>query len=179
MENRIKKISINGRMALGVICLERFVKLKELHNNEEVLELLELLWEFTSSNTLDKWEEKIKEYQPCCIEETYKEKKYEDYEFLTKEKIKKYYKLYKESSPDLEEMVESVIEIGCGNLYGGTGEYSKWTLNPTVTVLKIMKRNEIDIPDLKIFERSSFKEKHGWGERRDRLFYEIKQKNWL
>ena len=69
-------------------------------------------------------------------------------------------------------MVSWVIEIGRGNLYGGTGEFSEWSLNPTMEVLKIMERNNLSIPNLDRFEKSKFSKFHGWGIKREKSFFD-------
>ena len=80
--------------------------------------------------------------------------------------------IYKESGNKLSEMVFWVIDIGRSNLYGGTGAYSKWSLRPTMEVLKIMEEYQLPLPDLAIFEKSSFAESNGWGIKREKSFFE-------
>ncbi|MEM6697358.1 MAG: hypothetical protein AAF599_03110, partial [Bacteroidota bacterium] len=60
---RLKKISITGRMALGIRCLETNLQDLGLLGYPEVQKMLSDFWEYTSSNRLDIWENNILEYQ--------------------------------------------------------------------------------------------------------------------
>ncbi len=172
IENRIKKISIRGRMALGIKCLEIKLEKDELINKIEIKKLLSELWDFIGSKRLDLWEEKFLDYEPESLIEDFENEKFGDFKNLKKEEIKVLYETYKKSKPDLAELISWVIEIVRGNLYGGTGEYSKWTLDPTIEVLKIMKNHSLKIPDLAKFEKSKYSEFHGWGLEREKSFFE-------
>ena len=128
-------------MALGITCLEIMLAETALIDKEEVQELLSILWEFTNSDQLDLWHEKICDFDiEFSIEGAN--------EYLEKE---------------LEEMFICVMYIGINNLYGGTGEFSKETLNSTIDVLKIMENHGFQIPDLTKFEKSRFSEGGGLG----------------
>jgi len=159
-------------MALGVKCLEIKLKKAALIEKEEIIKVLSCLWDFTSSKQLDKWEEQILDFEPESLIEDVEKNNFEDFKYLTKEEATRYYNLYKDSSNGLAEMISWVIEIGRGNLYGGTGKFSEWSLNPTIEVLKIMERNNLTIPELGKFEKSKYSEFHGWGIEREKSFFE-------
>ena len=171
IENRIKKISIRGRMALGIKCLEIKLEKDELINKVEIKKLLSKLWEFISSKRLDLWEEKILDYEPESLIEDFENEKFEDFKNLKKEEIKALYEIYKKSKSNLAELISWVIEIGRGNLYSATGKFSEGSLNPTIEVLKIMERSNLPIPDLAKFEKSKYSEFHGWGIEREKSFF--------
>lgn len=159
-------------MALGIKCLEILLVKNELSQKEEIKKLLSNLWEFIGSKRLDLWEEKIIDYDPESLIEDFENNNFEDFKVLTKEEVKEIYDIYKQSKSEISEMISWVIEIGRGNLYGGTGEFSKWTLDPTKEVLKIMERNNYQIPELPKFEKSKYSEFHGWGIEREKSFFE-------
>ena len=53
VENRLKEISIRGRMALGIKCLEIVLDKNKLIHNKDIKELLSILWKFISSESLE------------------------------------------------------------------------------------------------------------------------------
>jgi len=51
-------ISIRGRMAYGITCLEKVCTIWNI-KNEKMNIFIKCLWTFTSSGNLAKWEEKV------------------------------------------------------------------------------------------------------------------------
>jgi len=153
----LKRISIRGRVAYGACCLENAM----LHfkiKNDVLDEVIWRIWTFTSSNNLDEWDELTNEVNPICILD---ENIPSDPLFL----------LYTALPFDLVDMVSEVIEIGVGNLYAGTGEYSPSTLEHLINVIEKCMILKIELPVFAHFERSSFSEEHGWGLERDKSFF--------
>ena len=66
-KERLKKVSIRGRMALGISCLEILLESEGLIEKEEMKKLLSHLWEFTSSERLDLWEDQMMGYEPEAV----------------------------------------------------------------------------------------------------------------
>lgn len=172
IENQLKKISIRGRMAIGIKCLETYLEDLKIDKEKEIQKLLSELWEFISSESLDKWEEKITEYEPMCIREVFELENYGEYNFLSIEEINRYHEIYTKKGNQLEEMISYVIEIGTSNLFAGTEKYSKPSLNSTIEVLEIMQKNNLSIPDLAKFAKSKYSEFHGWGLKREKSFFD-------
>ena len=167
LNNKIKDISIRGRFAFGVKCLEQYIS----ENNIEskwIEKLLNTLWEFTSSERLDIWDEKIKELDPWNILDTHPDNKAGDYKTLSEKEFYELKGFYNSLDKEFINMVGNAIEIGTGNLYGGTGEFSNETLQPTLELIKIAKNQLKNIPSMESFGFSKFSEKHGWGNEFDR-----------
>ncbi|MEM7658678.1 MAG: hypothetical protein AAF399_21320 [Bacteroidota bacterium] len=102
---------------------------------------LELFWEFTEADWLDKWEDKV-------------------------EDVKIVEQLLGEGDPHakvLADMSTHILWIGRGNLYGGTGEYSKWTLDSTMDIYQLSRQVLANPPELDLFTFSEFIERGGWG----------------
>src|SRR5687768_15520281 len=117
MINNFKEISIRGRLAYGVTCLEKALEQFNIKNDLIEKEVLPVIWEFTKSTDLAKWEESINKIDPLNeVSGPLKD-------------------LYGQLPSFIPEMISNVIEIGAGNLYGGTGEYSLSTLQPLKRVL--------------------------------------------
>ncbi|OAV45120.1 hypothetical protein A3850_011745 [Lewinella sp. 4G2] len=159
-------------MALGIKCLEIVLDKNNLIHKKDIKELLTVLWGFISSERLDLWSEEIIDYDPKSLIEDYENSNFEDFRFLSEVEIERMYCIYKNSKSEVLELIELVIAIGTGNLYGGTGEYSKMTLIPTIQVLNIMARNNYQTPKLANFEKSKYSELHGWGTKREKSFFD-------
>lgn len=168
---RLKRVSIRGRVAFGITCLETYFKHLNLQEDSLVRELLEKLWEYVSSNSLDKWEEEIKEYLPYIILDTHSDNKFENYKFLTKSQFIAYQLLYHSLPKTAVSMIDMVAEIAFGNLYGGVVSYSEGTFDDTMVVIDLMNREQMALPDLSLFERSAFSEFHGWGNAVNKAFF--------
>ncbi len=153
----LKEISITGRLALGASCLEN--ALTHFNISSDLLDSsISLIWEFTNSNDLGKWDESIREVDPCSVLDENNPQN-------------PLLPLYKSLPHDIVEMMSDVIEIGTGNLYGGTGDYSHFTLRPLIKVIETCMKLEIPLPGLTPFRKSKFTEKDGWGITRNRSFF--------
>jgi hypothetical protein len=150
---QLKRISITGRMALGITCLENILRTLSIEC-EELSKFISLLWKFTSSNTLDDWEEQV------C----------QEVELLFRSKETSVSQVSK-IPLYIFEIIDEVIEIGRGNLYCGIREYSEYTLFALLKVLNSMEKNNFAIPRLDKFKKSSFSEFDGWGNRVDPSYF--------
>lgn len=150
----LETISIVGRVAFGVTCLEHLCEKWNI-KNQQMVELIELLWTFTSSNNLSVWESQINEILP---DYTYEIPIKFGFEFLLKDK-----------QETLTDVILEVIEIGGANLYGGFK--SEYTIGHTLKVASLLENNNIELPDLKPFQKSKVTEFHGWGNSVDKSFF--------
>lgn len=150
----LELISITGRFAFGVTCLERLCEEWQI-KNQQINELIELLWTFTSSDDLSVWDKHVYDALPEYIYEI--PIKF-GYEFLHKDKKK-----------ILTDVILEIIEIGMANSYGGFK--SEYTMVHTLNVINLLETNNIALPDLKPFQKSKVSELHGWGNRVDRDFF--------
>ncbi len=163
IEDQIKMTSIRGRLAFGVSCIQRFTDENEIKNTW-IDRLIDTLWEFTTSERLDEWDEKISDLRPVHILDTSPGNKYSDYPSLSESDFNNLRQLYRQLPEAFIEMIDETIEIGIGNLYGGTGDYSEFTLKPTLRVFEKANSYLNEAPDFKQFMRSKFSEFHGWGD---------------
>jgi hypothetical protein len=159
-----KDISIRGRLAFGAVCLEnafRYFNIKsELINNV----IMPTIWEFISASDLSKWEQDINYVDPVCYMNSQIKTDYSSLNVKIGE-------LYANLSPVLLDLISDVIEIGTGNIYGGTNDYSPITLKALEKVLDKCTAVGVPLPDITLFKKSSFGEAHGWGNERNRNFF--------
>jgi len=93
IESDLKKISITGRLAFGITCLEQYIKEQNL-KNKWLDRLIDVLWEFTTSEDLEEWDNKISDLDPSNIIDKHSDNKASDYDSLTEfefNELKKYY----------------------------------------------------------------------------------------
>lgn len=163
---RLKRISIRGRMALAVTCLEQVVAAL-VPDRERLDPLFDLLWSHVETDRLDVWEGAIS----VATQEVYSSSN-AAYDptggFAPTIPAGSVF----ENLPRLViEMLAAVVEVGTGNVYAGTGAFSEITLVPTLKILAVYQENGFPLPPLEPFERSSFSEHDGWGHRVDRSFF--------
>jgi len=140
--NILKEISIRGRLAYGVSCLQN--ALLHFGIQYDLLEsVLSQIWEFTSSKNLEEWDQSINKVDPICILE---EDKPTDPLLL----------VYQALPFEIVSMISDVIEIGAGNLYGGTADHSPFSLNPLLRVIEKCITLKIRLPELDSFKKSPF-----------------------
>jgi hypothetical protein len=157
LAEQLKSVSITGRMAYAITCLEIIIRDENL-NQAEFQPLLDILWNFTSNPDLSDWEELIMPFIP-------------DSEILDQEYD---YKPYQNLSRELLAIIDEIIEVGRGNLYAGVITHSPATLESTLQVVRYMVANKHALPLIARFQRSPFtpQDQHGWGKRLDRAFFQ-------
>ena len=161
---KIKNISIRGRMFLCLVIFNDYLERNGLVDNYSAKMLIRKLEEFTELELLDTWEREINEYNPYSILDDHPKNDFNDYIYLNKEDCISFKKFYlKLSSLDLE-MIDNIIEVGRGNIYGGTGSFSSYSLTPTLQVIKKCKDKENLTNAINFaIEYFPFTEENGWG----------------
>lgn len=162
IESTIKTISTRGRVLFATWCVEQFIYENGLES-KWLDQLVNRLKAFTSSKSLDTWEQEIEQFAPYIILDDHENNKPEDYDLLSTEEFHQIRQQYKQLPSTLISLLNHTIEIGLGNLYGGTGKFSEQTLNDTLKVFEIAQDQIKNPPQLTLFTFSSFKEFHGWG----------------
>ena len=151
-----ENISIGGRLAFGVSCLELLYKAWNV-NNEKMDYFVETLWTFTKAEMLNEWDDNIRLLLPNNDRtESYANKF-------------GYEKLETNQQEILTNTIWNVMEIGQGNLYG---EYnSKYSLLPLLNVIETLEENGVNLPNITLFEKSKVDKSHGWGNPVDKSLF--------
>ncbi|SHE56156.1 hypothetical protein [Chryseobacterium takakiae] len=152
-------ISINGRYIYGYKCLLEFLKNKDLPRLPVRLE--KDIEEFVSSNTLEFWHENIEEVLPTIIlNNTYDSGYYEIIEYNYYIELLEY---YTGLNNECLTLIDNLLYIGINNLYGQFK--SELTLNYLEDIILIMKRNQIELPQINHIFSLTIDQKNGWGNR--------------
>ena len=169
--NTFKDVSIRGRLAYGAICLEQ--ALAQFHIDHPLLHELVLarIWAFTSASDLGEWDEKIREVDPFIVVDSAPLNQEPEPATLSRVTFKDLRDLYQNIPCEISCLISEVIEIGTANLYGGTGEYSTFTLEALKAVIQHCVSLKIPLPEIEPFKKSKFSEHHGWGSERPKEYY--------
>ena len=157
MTNDFNYISIRGRLAFGMTCLEKLVSSLNLDHPLLQTIVFPKIWEFTSTDDVGEWEQRINDVDPLCVLDDKA-----DSDLKT---------LYNKLPKDIVATISDVIEIGTANIYGGTGDNSPMTLEPLNSVINTMTKLKVPLPDINTFKKSSFSQFHGWGDNQTRDYY--------
>ncbi len=163
-----KDVSIIGRMAFGIIILDQLLPLK----TPELNTLIDTLWKFTEgAEDETALERKLSELDPFSILDDHPKNNLGNYNFYDEDFLLRLKEQYLIIPRDIHTAISAVIETGCSYLYGSITENGAYTFEYLDDLIEIAKSYDVDIPSLKAFKRSSFKENHGWGDPRSRSFW--------
>lgn len=176
---QFKNISIRGRVAYAICCLENaleFYNIKGAGWNW----YLSKLWWYTELPTksdpaidncyqAERWHSVIRELSPIYINDpkTSYETLISDTKVFFKEDLptKSEYLMLKESfiqsNPVIDEIASKIYLLGCCELWCAITSYSKSTLDYLQNILNIMFQQKIHLPSLEPFEQYVF-HKQGW-----------------
>jgi hypothetical protein len=154
----LKEISIRGRFAFAMRCLELVLNKEQEINNPVVQRTLTQLWTFTESDRLDNWEEEVFAFNPSLLKVDI-----DEFSFPSKPEIEEIKEYYSSTTDTIRELISTIILIGTENLYAATVDFSKATLDPTLHVIKLTKSTVGQIPNIENFKKFAFADKDGWG----------------
>ncbi|MCD8403908.1 hypothetical protein LNI95_11590 [Tenacibaculum dicentrarchi] len=154
--NSLNDISIKGRFAIGLYCIENYSKKNGLYHNETLKIILEKLSEFTSlKNRLDIWDNEIVAYLP----------KYHKTEFnkdINEEFYNQLVDFYSNTDyEDFFELLELCLHIATNHLFGGIKTNSPETSEIVKQIITITEIYNFDYN--KLAEKYSINKNDGWG----------------
>ena len=153
-----EKISVRGRVAYMICSLEK-VLLYYNCNKEEWKGLLEKLWLYTSIEFLDDWMYEIAEYMPNSVLED----SLDGAEFISENEYNHLQKLYRKTNSDVLYLVKIIFECGTCNLYSKLRDCSPNTIKCIQQAIEVLKKLDIELIDVKSFEKYAYNECDGWG----------------
>ena len=162
MTELIKKISIRGRLAFCLACLHNAMRQEKVDARSFSL-VFERISSFLTTNKLDEWEKQAVEVSPSTIFDAHPDNDFNDYESMSVAELIRLKAMYKKLPPVVLALIDSTINVGLSNLYGGTSDYSPHSLAPTLKVAELMNSNNYELPLLQPFSHYSFADNGGWG----------------
>lgn len=157
--NTFDNISMNGRMAYGILCIEAYLIAK--YPSDNWAPLSKLMWEVTSTY----WDEWANSFIEVIPEYLFEKSNYEesDFDFLTKEAYSDYVSLLKDKSPVLNALLmklRDIEEIYCYSSIPKKGEEASQIV---IDICDILENEGVSVPDISLVAFSAFDEKNGWG----------------
>ena len=153
-------ISMNGRMAYAILCIEKYLIENFPEDNWDALS--ELMWASTSEYW-DEWDNKFIEIIPENLFEfdTYAES---NFEVLTEDEYNSFVSLLKDKPDTVNSLLMKLHQIQNVYRYSSIPGNGKEASQLVLDICHILEQNDISLPDLDVVSFSSFTEKDGWGE---------------
>ena len=155
-----KNISNRGRVAFLILCFERVLKRKE-YSMTSWAWILSNLWSYTDCEFFDDWFELMAELKPSTIMaySCYND----EFELLKENEFYNLRELYLKANNVVLEILESIINTGSVELFGGLAETGKETLSEMKKTISKLESFDIEFPRYCNLKRFSFEENEGWG----------------
>lgn len=156
-------ISMNGRMAYLILCIEKYLITK--YPMKDWNKLSSLMWNVTS----DYWDEWDFKYIEVIPEYLFAFESFEDSDFecISKEEYSYFSELLKDLPEEVNQLLlapHNLQEVYCYSTIPGTGDEASQII---LDVCAILQKSNIELPDISSVSFSSFSEKNGWGEHFD------------
>jgi len=159
MKSEFKEISIRGRVAWCILCLENAIKFYGLEDlNWDFI--FSLLWSYTNGK-VGNWHYPMAEAMPASILTTPYSKR--DMENLTESQYDELKKLYSSGNEVTNFIIDKVFEVGTRDLYSSIVNDSPDTIKYTEEIKEVMEKNKIPLPDISLFKKIPISENEGWG----------------
>lgn len=152
-----KNITIRGRVAYAICCLENVIEFYSFQKLDWNL-LLDFLWRYPMAKNISNladWHENEAECIAFCIMD---ELPYEKcgFEFITKDQYLNLKTLYQNTNKIIWDLTDRIAAIGTQSLYGGVRDGSPVTLDELNKVITQLKKENIPLPNFKDFEIFSY-----------------------
>ena len=168
--NQISVLSIRARVAFSALCLENSILYKK-YNIEDYSIVLSALWEYTSIEYIDDWQDIFVDVIPSVIEGA---NNYEDDDFFMLNRRYFFYlkSLYKESDQVILYIIEKTFYVGTIDLYGAIENNSPESLSIVSDIIDLLVANNVPLPNLEPLLKFTLGP-NGWGEKfeRSELFF--------
>jgi hypothetical protein len=146
---RLAAISMAGRMAMAVTCIEQVLHAEGLGEKASVV--VDLFWRFVESEDLSKWEGELVRLQQAM----------DDFNTL--------------ALPDwVRQMLRECAVHGDAYICSAIDENGPDSIDALLRLFAIANAHHYATPEVEPFARSSFIECDGWGERHPREYYRQK-----
>ena len=152
-------ISMNGRMAYAILCVEKY--LLETFPANNWTELSKLMWKATSIYW-DEWDDKFIEIIPEYLFEfnSYAES---DFEEITEDEYNLFVTLFKNKPIVINTLLmklHKIQEVYCYSSIPGNGKEASQIV---LDICDILEKDGVTLPNIGIVSFSSFSERDGWG----------------
>lgn len=168
---KMSSISMNGRMAYIILCIEKYLLQK--YPDKDWKDLSCRMWRATS----EPWDEWIDEFIEIIPQYLFEFDNYDesDFEELSEEEYDYFVELYEGVSEGLCDnpsdkvnyMLNSLKELEEVYCYTSIPGIGKEAIDILAKVASVLVEENVELPDVSIVEFSAFVDKNGWGENFD------------
>lgn len=153
-------ISMNGRMAYGILCAEAYLTCKYPEDNWSTLS--RLMWGATSSYW-DIWDSRFIEVIPEYLfeKDSFAES---EFEYLTEQDYNTFVALFKDKPLIVNTLLMKLHELEEVYSYSSIPGTGKEASSIIVELCEILEQDSVPLPELSTVSFSHFSEKDGWGE---------------
>lgn len=162
MQNKtIKTISIRGRIAYTIKCLQTFVDAK--YSDIDFKSVINMACSITDNS--DYIDESAMAYMEIIPEYLYEFDSYPDaeFEYISEEQFNHFRNIIPSDDVDLNTIMKSIYNIAMEYSYESMEPGAPRTLSYIQSVKKILDKNKLPLPDIAFFSKFSFSENDGWG----------------
>lgn len=162
MNNNLKNISMNGRIAYAIQCIEKY--LVEKYPNKDFKKLSIEMWKATS-DFFDKWHDEFIEIIPEYLYEFGEKYQKDKWDYLNEENFNYWINFFNEikKDPNINKLLTNLAEISMVYCYTPIPDEGKESLKLIENIENILNENKINLPESDTFSFSKFAEKNGWG----------------
>ena len=161
MIENFKNVSIRGRVAYAICCLENVIEQVESQPKEDWDVLLNKLWSLTDLQFVDGWLYSVSSSMPSSILED----PFDPEEETTKEEYEKLKALYQSSNQSALDLIEQIFSLGTVELYGKIENNSPRTLEILDEIIELTKSTGAELPTHSLVSKFSIHDSEGWGVR--------------
>lgn len=160
MDNIIKSLSIRGRVTYLIMCFEKLVVSKYPNRNWKPVS--DLMWKICDNS--DYIDNSAYRYMEIVPEYLFEFDNFEDAEFdyLSEDEYRKFISIIPNDDPDIEIIMHSIYNVAMEYAYTGIPDFAPDTLPYIEATEKVMKKYELQLPDLSQLTQYTDKE-HWWG----------------
>lgn len=160
MDNRIKNLSIRGRIVYLIMCFEKYVLAQYPERNWR--DVSELMWKICDNS--DYIDNNAYRYMEIIPEYLYEFDNYKDAEFdyLSEEDYKKFISIIPADDADLEILMHNIYNVAMEYAYTGIPDNAPDTIPYIQKVESVMNNLNIELPDLSLIDNLT-DPKHWWG----------------
>ena len=153
-------ISMNGRLAYQLMCVERYL-LKKYPNND-FRPIFELFWQATNGMFWDTFSDYVMDLEPSNMLEfnTYEE---QEWLRLSKDEYDKLLPCIKGLGTDIDDLFETLKDQTFIYAYTVVPKNTSESINIIFDTIEFLKNENIDLPDIKQVEFSTIDQRNGWG----------------
>lgn len=156
---KYKDISVVGRIAYGMMCVEEYLLHKYPEHNWNLL--VDKLWEITGLNLWDEWMDEVIEIIPEYLFE-FPDYNSSEFEYLSEEKYLELKCMYKDTGEDINQLLKLYYELANAHAYTSIKGVGNESLIKLDEIIEFLVKNNVKLPLDSEIMKHGFDERNGW-----------------